>query len=148
MFRMTTNRIHLAAIAALALVLCAPEAHAANASISNAWFRSLPAGVPAAGYFELRNNGDKTLSLTGAASPACGMLMLHKSENMGGMDEMSAVDRIAVKPHATLRFAPGGYHLMCMQPALKIGTQVSVTLDFADGSKLAASFVVRGATGK
>jgi hypothetical protein len=148
MFHMTTNRIHLAAIAALGLVLCAPEAHAASASISKAWFRSLPAGVPAAGYFELRNDGDKALSLTGAASPACGMLMLHKSENMGGMEEMSMVDSIVIKPHATLSFAPGGYHLMCMQPALKIGTQVPVTLDFADGGKLSAAFTVRGAKGK
>jgi periplasmic copper chaperone A len=145
---MNTTSIHNAAIAALALVLCTSIAHAADAAVSKAWFRKLPAGVPAGGYFELHNDGDKALLLTSASSPACGMLMLHKSENMGGMDQMSMADSIKVDPHKTLSFAPGGYHLMCMQPSMRVGYPVPVTLEFADGSKLTATFVVRDARGE
>lgn len=145
---MNTTRLHHAAIAGLALVLCTSVAQAADATVGKAWFRKLPAGVPAGGYFELHNESDKRLSLTGASSPACGMLMLHKSDNMGGMDEMSMVDSIPIDPHATLVFKPGGYHLMCMQPAMRVGEAVPVTLDFADGSKLSAPFAVRDAKGQ
>jgi copper(I)-binding protein len=44
-------------------------------------------------------------------------------------------------------FAPGGYHLMCMQPSMKIGETVNVTLMFQDGSKLAAALPVFGPQG-
>jgi periplasmic copper chaperone A len=49
-----------------------------------------------------------------------------------------------------VRFAPGGYHLMCMQPAaaMRPGKTVAVTLDFAGGETLSAPFPVRNATGK
>jgi copper(I)-binding protein len=51
---------------------------------------------------------------------------------------------------ATLKFAPGGYHLMCMDPtpAIRPGNRVPVTLTFADGRRLMVSFPVRNAAGK
>lgn len=145
----TSNSLHLAGIAALALLIFATPAKAA-VTIGNGWIRLLPANLPAAGYFDLHNGGDKSISLTGADSPACGMLMLHKSENVGGTMRMEDVASVEVAPHATLKFAPGGYHLMCMDPrsALKPGARVPVTLEFADGTKLQAQFAIRGANGR
>ena len=141
--------IHLAASAALAVLIFASPAEAAPA-VGNGWIRLLPAGLPAAGYFDLHNGGDKTISLTGAGSPACGMLMLHRSENVGGTMRMDDVSSVEVAPGATLKFAPGGYHLMCMDPspALKPGARVAVTLSFVDGTKVTSEFSVRGAAGK
>jgi copper(I)-binding protein len=54
-----------------------------------------------------------------------------------------------VAPHATLIFAPGSYHLMCMQPtdAVQPGKTVQVTLKFADGASVTGDFDVRSATG-
>jgi len=140
---------HAAAIAALATLLLTASAQAAPVGLSGAWFRALPAGLPAAGYFTLHNGGGRMIALTGADSPACGMLMLHKSENMGGMEHMVAVDRIDVAPGATVVFAPGGYHLMCMdpKPALRPGARVPATLQFSDGTRLQVWFAVRGAAG-
>lgn len=144
-----SNSLHLAGIAALAVLILATPAHAAPV-VSNGWLRLLPAGLPAAGYFDLLNGGDKAISLTGAASPACAMLMLHKSENVGGTMRMDDVAGIEVAPHATLKFAPGGYHLMCMTPGagLTPGEHVAVTLQFADGTKVTSAFVLRNAAGK
>jgi len=144
-----SNSLHLAGIAALAVLILASPAHAGPV-VSNGWIRLLPAGLPDAGYFDLHNGSDKALSLTGAASPACGMLMLHKSEDVGGTMRMEDVASVEVGPRATLKFAPGGYHLMCMMPSpgLKPGGHVAVTLEFADGAKVTSQFVVKNAGGK
>ena len=148
MHKPNSNELHIGAIAALLVIVLSTNAHATGASVSNGWFRKLPANLPAAGYFTLHNEGGKTISLTGASSPACGMLMLHISENMGGMMHMEDVSGVDVAPAATVNFAPGGYHLMCMKPALTLGARVPVTLQFLDGSKLQTEFVVRAANGK
>ncbi len=125
-----------------------PSAKPAPVKITDAWMRALPSGLPAGGYFTLRNNGGTQLELTGASSPACGTLMLHKSENTGGMSHMSGVTSIEIAPKGTLAFAPGGYHLMCMNPKdLKPGSTATVTLKFSNGSQADAKFAVRSATG-
>jgi periplasmic copper chaperone A len=125
-------------------------ANAGNPTVNDGWFRSLPNNLPAAGYFTLKNNTTKPISLTGAASPACGMLMLHKSEQVGGMNRMTMVDKVDVPQGGSVKFAPGGYHLMCMEPGptMKPGGSVPVTLQFADGTTFKSQFVVKGATGK
>jgi copper(I)-binding protein len=132
------------------IAIVAMPAQAAGPVVSNAWFRALPNNLPAAGYFTLKNAGTKTVSLTGAESSACGMLMLHKTEHMGGMNHMSMVESVDVPAGGTLSFSPGGYHLMCMEPTtgLKPGSTVSVTLTFGDGMTLKTDFPVKSATGK
>ena len=135
---------------ALAALVAASPAIAADVTIKDAWFRALPANVPSGGYFTLHNGGKDTITLTGADSAACGMLMLHKSEDKGGTSMMMDMPSIAVPAGGDLKFAPGGYHLMCMDPtpAMKPGAHVNVTLDFAGGSKISASFAVKNARGQ
>ena len=118
--------------------------------VENGWIRALPGAVPSGGYFVLRNIGQKKETLTGARSPACGMLMLHVSENKGGMSTMRHVESLDVAPGGTLEFKQGGYHLMCMQAtaAIKPGARVPVTLLFRDGTTVTAEFAVRDAAGK
>jgi periplasmic copper chaperone A len=138
------------AILALFLASVPASAFAAPVTVSDGWFRALPANLPSGGYFTLHNGGAAQIMLTGASSPACGMLMLHLSETMNGMASMSGVTSIPVTPGATLKFAPGGYHLMCMNPtpAMKPGANVPVTLDFAGGKSLTAPFAVKNAKGE
>jgi copper(I)-binding protein len=125
-------------------------AFAGPVQVSDAWMRALPAGLPAAGYFTLHNTSPKEVALTSAASAACGMLMLHKSSEAGGMGSMQDVTSVAVPAGGTVKFAPGGYHLMCMNPgaALKPGASVTVTLGFSDGSRSEVRFAVKNAQGK
>ena len=119
-------------------------------TVSNAWFRMLPAGLPAGGYFTLRNKTDSELQLTGGRSEACGMLMLHKSEEESGMSRMSEVPTVDVRAHGAISFRPGGLHLMCTAPtsAMKLNTAVSVRLEFSNGTKVTVSFLVRNAQGE
>jgi len=135
---------------AVALALAAPAFAAPEVAVSDAWIRALPGKLPAGGYFTLRNGTTKALTLDGAASPACKSLMLHKSDTMSGMASMSDVATIDVPAGDTVRFSPGGLHLMCMEPGpqLRRGTEITVTLHFKSGVSLPVRFQVRGANGK
>ncbi|HTT99701.1 MAG TPA: copper chaperone PCu(A)C [Rhizomicrobium sp.] len=143
---MRFNRFELIAAA----LLLATPAVAAQVQISDGWFRALPAPSPSGGYFTLENTGTSPIVLTGASSPACGTLMMHQSMNMNGMSSMEDVANVPVAVGGTVKFAPGGYHLMCMDPtpAMKPGGTVSVTLTFADKSEAKADFIVKNAQGK
>jgi copper(I)-binding protein len=114
-------------------------------TVQQPWMRYLLPSLPAAGYMVLQNAGDSAAVLTGAASPACGMLMLHKSQDDSGMATMMDVETSPIPAHGSVSFAPGGYHLMCMQPRMKIGDKVPVTLSFQDGASLATVMPVYGA---
>jgi copper(I)-binding protein len=119
-------------------------------AIASAWFRALPAHLPAGGYFELHNKGQWPATLTAADSPECGMLMLHRSEQKSGVDSMSDVASVDIPPGQTVRFAPGGYHLMCTDagPGMKPGGMIPVRLHFSDGSQASVPFAVKGPAGK
>lgn len=145
-----SNLFHLIAIATLFLTIAASVAQADELSVTNAWIRALPRSVPSGGYFTLHNGGAKKAVLTGAESPGCGMLMLHRSENKGGMGSMMDVTSVDVAAGETVKFTPGGYHLMCMdaKPQIRPGNSVPVTLSFGDGRRLTVDFRIRSATGK
>ena len=134
----------------LAAALASGAVQAGGITVTGGWIRALPANVPAGGYFTLSNDSGKRIVLTGASSPGCGTLMLHKSDVSSGMANMSDVKTIPVAVGAHLSFAPGGYHLMCTDPsaAIKPGNKVPVTLVFADGTRVTSAFQVRTAAGR
>jgi hypothetical protein len=111
------------------------------------WVRWLPANLPAAGYATIRNDGDKPVKLTGADSPDYGMAMLHRSMSKHGKDTMEMVDALSIPAHGAVQLAPGGYHLMLMNPKhpIKPGDAVHVTLHFAGGETVQATWPVRPA---
>src|SRR6185437_7883869 len=57
---LNSNALHVAAMAALAIVVSAALAEASEVKVGDAWLRALPSGLPAGGYFTLHNNGAKT----------------------------------------------------------------------------------------
>jgi copper(I)-binding protein len=142
----------LAGICVIAAIVCASAApaHAADIAISGSWLRALPSGQPAGGYFTIHNRGAAPAELVAASSTACGMLMLHQSVESSGTSRMMDVKSVTVAPGGTIAFAPGGYHLMCMDPgpAIAPGKTVPVTLVFSDGSKVHADFAVKNAAGR
>lgn len=141
------GRVKFVLAAGLAVLPLAAQAAAPGVSAGGPWMRYLLPNIPAAAYMRLQNNGAAAVVLTGAASPACGMLMLHKSEDNSGMAMMMDVPSITVPAHGSVTLAPGGYHLMCMQPRMKVGDRVTVTLNFQDGTSLAVVLPVYGASG-
>jgi len=145
-----TARLGLAASGALLLSATGALAAASGLTVSHPWMRYLTPQTPAAGYFTLSNDSDHAVTLSGAASPDCGQLMLHQSVVQNGTAKMVMVHSVPVPSHGSVTFKPGAYHLMCVSPAAAIrpGQTVPVTLRFQDGSSLDAMFPVHGATGK
>jgi periplasmic copper chaperone A len=135
------------AVACLAWNAQAAQTQAAGVQAEQCWVRAMPASVPSAGYFTLRNNGDETVTLSGVATPAFGMAMMHRSESNGSMSSMEMVSSVPVTAHGSVSFAPSGYHVMLEQPAkpLKIGATLLLTLSFADGSSVSANCAIKPA---
>jgi periplasmic copper chaperone A len=147
------RRVLLPCVLALVAAMSAGAAARADEpglSVSAPWMRLVMPSRPAAGYFTVENKTAKATALTGAKSPACGSLMLHRSVQQNGTDRMIMVSSVPVPAHGAVTFAPGGYHLMCMSPsaAVRPGKSVPVTLRFEDGGTLTTNFPVRGATGR
>lgn len=125
----------------------APAQAAPTLTIDHAWIRLLPAGLPAAAYMDMANTGDTSRKLVSVDSADFGDVMLHQSMQSSGMSHMRHVDGIDIPAHGKATLAPGGYHLMLMQPrgVLKVGQTVTLVLCFADGATQAVEFEVKAA---
>ena len=129
----------LSASAAVGAERCAPV-------IEDAWVRAAPPGATTlAGYLLLRNDCDAPVTVTGVASDAFAMPMIHRTVEEGGMSKMRHAGDLVVPAGGELRFAPGGLHLMLMHPqrALAEGDVVRIGLVLADGRTVATGFPVR-----
>ena len=71
-------------------------------------------GRPAAGYFELRIEGDRG-ALVSVTSLQAGRIEMHETMSAGSMTSMRPIARIAVRDGDRLSFAPGGRHLMLFE---------------------------------
>jgi copper(I)-binding protein len=132
-------------------VLGAPGVVAANGpdiQVTQAWIRWLPAGIPSGGYMTLTNTGTVPRVLIGADSADFADISLHQTRTKNGMSDMAELSAVKIEPQSSVRFAPGGYHLMLMQPkrALHPGDRVRITLHFADGAAMEVPFAVRSAS--
>jgi copper(I)-binding protein len=116
-----------------------------DVQIGNAWIRWLPANLPGAGYMTVTNTGAAAVALIGAGSSDYGEVSFHETRNEGGMNEMAPIASIPLKPHSSVRFESGGYHLMLMQPKrpLHPGDKVMVTFRLSDGRTITVPFLVR-----
>ncbi|HEV2212031.1 MAG TPA: copper chaperone PCu(A)C [Gammaproteobacteria bacterium] len=127
-------------------VLTPAMADGPSTRVSQVWIREAPPGASVlAAYFTLENLTAGVLSLDSVNSPDFTTIEIHQSIEQDGQESMKKLDKLAVPPHGSVEFKPGGYHLMLMQPhkALHSGDTVSLALMFSDGSALAILAPVR-----
>lgn len=117
----------------------------AHVAVTEAWVRWLPANLPAGGYLTLRNDGDRTQTLTAVSSPDFHDVTLHRTRMQDGVSTMEPVPQLAIPAHRSVSFAADGYHIMLQHPTrpLQPGDRISMTLRFEDGSTLTVPFDVR-----
>jgi copper(I)-binding protein len=98
-----------------------------------------------AGYMELRNNTSRPHVLVAARSSGFESVMIHRTIVRNGMAGMVHLSQIELAPNASLIFAPGGNHLMLMNPeqTLRAGDAVVIKLEFRGGLVLPVAFEVR-----
>jgi len=124
------------------LALQAPTTFAASTVQADAcWIRTMPATVPSSGYFTLKNDGDKPITLTSIDTPAFGMAMIHETQTAGSTAKMVHVDAVDVPAHGTVTFKPKSYHVMLEEPRQPVapGAKVPFRLHFADGSTVSVT---------
>lgn len=125
------------------------EAAASEAlSITNARLVLSPvAGNPAAVYFDLSYAGTAGLTLSSVNVEGAGMTMVHDYAESAGKMQMVAAKPVALTKGAAVSFAPGGLHVMAMQPsdAWQPGGVVKVTLTLSDASTQSFDAPVRAA---
>jgi copper(I)-binding protein len=134
----------------LLLALVLPAAVQASSSspqlhAEQAWIRSAPPASPVmAGYATLRNDGGQPLRLEALRSTAFGRVELHEMREVEGVMRMRPL-ALELAPGASLRLAPGGAHLMLMQPAAPLaeGARIEVEFCFEGGAVQPVEFEVR-----
>ena len=106
--------------------------HAPKLKIDNAWLRPAAKGMNSAMYFEIVNNSDKPDTLYKVASSAAELVQIHETFKQNGLMGMREVKYVVVKPHSTLRFQPGGYHVMFinLKKDFKVNIKEEVELYF------------------
>jgi len=108
--------------------------------------RPLPGTSVSAGYFEIQNHGDATVTLTGAESASARRIELHEHVLDGDMMRMRALTSLAIAPGQRIAFAPGGRHLMIFDVDVA-QPPVVIRFTFADHAPIAVEFAVRDRTG-
>lgn len=105
-------------------------------SVTDAWVR-LPAvaGNPGAAYFELAG-GSVPDRLMSVSSPQAVRAEMHDTVMAGGMMKMAEIEGgVEVSAGGTLRFAPGGKHVMLfdVSPRASAGRTMPLAFTFASG---------------
>lgn len=116
-----------AAFAAQAQTAPAPVA------VEGAWARAVMQGQRASSAY-MTLVAREPLTLTGASSPAAGIVEVHHMKMEGEVMRMRAVDTLELPAGKPVELKPGGYHLMLMdlKAAFRADTQVPLTLQFRD----------------
>lgn len=101
-------------------------------------------GAPSAGYFTI-HGGPEPVVLRGVTTDAAVRLEMHESKTQNGMATMEAIDTVDVPAGGTVKFEPGGKHLMLWQinsQAIAAG-KMTFTLIFSNGDRILADAVIQ-----
>lgn len=119
---------------------------ACRPSIESPWVRAAPPRAASlAAYLVLSNPCTTPVEVVDVESLDFGMPMIHRTVEEGGVSRMRPAGRLLLAPGESLRFEPGGLHLMLMRPLrpLAEGDVARLRLVLADGRRLYAQFPVR-----
>jgi periplasmic copper chaperone A len=134
--------------ACLVLLAMAPLTAAAQPpalAAEDAWIRATPGVDVAAAYLTLHNSGTQPVVVTGVRSPAAGAAMIHETKLVNGQSTMRAHEPLRIAPGETVRFAPGGLHIMLhmLKRPLAAGDEVPLTLLLEGGASVTVTARVR-----
>jgi copper(I)-binding protein len=148
-------------VAAAAIALCglfpsfepvAADPATSTVTVTKAWIRATPKGAKVAGgYATITNTGKEPDRLVSASLPTAPEGQIHSMTMDHGIMHMARLDDgLAIAPGATVTLAPGGFHVMFIDPTapLKEGETVQGTLTFAKAGAIPVTFTVAGMAAK
>ena len=134
----------------IALALILGWGHLAQAAepsvrVSEAWARATGPNTPVGmAFITLTNSAGEADRLVSAGSPAAAKVEFHRHVHADGSMKMQRQDSIELAPGVTIRFSPGGLHVMLdgLKDRLAAGQSVPLTLTFAKSAPLTVSVTV------
>ena len=121
----------------LMLLLILPGSAVAELEIHDAWIKNLPPAVPVrAGYMTIRNAQANAVSIIAIRSDAFASVEIHRTIAEDGMMRMELVPTLVIEPDSSVQLAPGGLHLMMMNPTqtTRPGDVLQIVIELDDGS--------------
>ncbi len=119
-------------------------------SLDGAWVKAADDGMTAV-FGELHNNTEHDIDLVEAKYADAKMVELHETEGdgSGGMSMQEKEGGFTIRAGESLRFEPGGDHIMIMglKKAIKPGEQISLDLVTADGEAVEVTAVAKEYSG-
>lgn len=108
--------------------------------VSDARIRAaIPGQDRTAAYFTARNTSDREIVLVGAAGGPARAIEMHTTVGDGGVARMRRLEEVVVPAGKTVRFEPGGRHLMLFGVP-DLDEAVEITLEIRDGRQISARF--------
>lgn len=137
----------IAAVALAAMLVACGSSGGQSIVVSDAWVRA-PAGAGAltAAYFTITSSGGTADELLSVSSPAATMAMIHETTtDSSGMSGMHPVSKVEVPAGSTVRFEPGGYHVMLegIPPDTAVGSTIQLDLEFEHAGRVTVQATVR-----
>jgi len=136
------------AVGVMLMMTCLLAVADSTVVVRDAWVREAPPGaLVLAAYFTLENQGSKADKLVAVLCPDFDKVEIHATEIRNGVARMIALDALPIPPHAVVKLAPGGQHLMLHRPrrALTAGMRIKLELRFDSGARLTVLAPVRRA---
>lgn len=90
----------------------------------------LPGTSTTAGYLTLTNNGNEPIAIENVMSPQFARIEMHETIIEDGVARMESLVPLIIAPHSSVRFAPGGKHLMMSGWTQEIMPGMPVSIEF------------------
>jgi periplasmic copper chaperone A len=134
--------------ALMMLAACSAWAQSSALVARDAWTRQTPGSDVAAIYLTLQNPTKQPITVVSIASSAASMAMIHESRTEGGISKMRAHEQLVIAPGETVKFEPGGLHVMLhgLTQPLAVGQSIPLVIQLADGTRVSVTAVVRPLT--
>lgn len=103
------------------------------AAWTHGYLVSPAAGSPAVMYLWITNPTSRADTVMAVRVAGADSAQVHRNMSMGnGMEHMTPVPALPVNAHDTVKFVPGGLHIMVfgLSPAVRAGDSTSVTVTF------------------
>jgi len=107
--------------------------------ITDAWVREAPPGAPVmGGYLTMKNIHDEDVVITGSKSSMFKNVEIHKTKIVDGIARMAHQTQLHLQSGSSMKFEPGGLHLMMMMPngAINKGDIIDITLQLETGEEV------------
>lgn len=123
-----------------------PEAIDVSVGVEQAYMPALaPGQTTAAVYMKMMNHTDEEKVLNHVETDVAGMAHIHRNFYEDGVMKMRMVHHLTLAPKETLRFEPGGYHVMLMDIAEPMEPDVTfpLVLHFEKGESMTVPVTVK-----